>query len=248
MAMRWMAGSSLTFANGEALACKYDRAPLAAIETRTTTIAAADIASRTDTCQAENVRLLCVSRIDPRKGLRVLPAAVRALLDRGLDVTLDIIGPPVGSPGQEEQRALLAESRSLGVDDRVRCLPPMALDALLPAYRGYDIFVLPTLPGEGIPRVLLEAMAGGLPVVTTAVAGIPSLITNDINGLLIETSSSEAVADAVARLIADGDLRRRLIRGGAATAGRHTLEHQAEIIVTRLHSFLDRPHAAAPAA
>jgi glycosyltransferase involved in cell wall biosynthesis len=248
MAMRWMAGSSLTFANGEALARKYDRGRSAAIETRTSTIAAADIASRTDTCQAKNVRLLCVSRIDPRKGLRVLPAAVRALVDRGFDVTLDIIGPPVGSPGREEQRALLAESSTLGVDSRVRCLPAMALDALLPTYRAYDVFVLPTLPGEGIPRVLLEAMAGGLPVVTTAVAGIPSLITNEVNGLLVETSSGAAVADAVARLIADGEVRRRLIRGGAATASRHTLEHQAEIIVTRLHSFLDRPRAAAPAA
>jgi len=247
-AMRWMARSSLTFANGEALTRKYDRASSSAIETRTTTIAAADIASRGDTCQTKNVRLLCVSRIDPRKGLRVLPAAVRTLVDRGFDVTLDIIGPPVGSPGVEEQQALLAESRRLVVDDRVRCLPPMALDALLPAYRAYDIFVLPTLPGEGIPRVLLEAMAGGLPVVTTAVAGIPSLITNENNGLLIETSSSDAVAAAVARLIDDGDLRRRLISGGAATARRHTLEHQAEIIVSRLHSFLDRPRAAAPAA
>jgi glycosyltransferase involved in cell wall biosynthesis len=248
-AMWWMARSSLTFANGEALARKYDRPSSSVIETRTTTIAAADIASRADTCQERVVRLLCVSRIDPRKGLRVLPSAVRLLVDRGFEVTLDIIGPPVGSPGQDEQRALLAESRRLSVDERVRCLPPMPLDALLPAYQTYDVFVLPTLPGEGIPRVLLEAMAGGLPVVTTAVAGIPSLVTHERNGLLMDTSSGEAVADAVARVIADGDLRRRLIRGGSETARRHTLEHQAEVIVSRVRSFLGRPRpAAAPVA
>ena len=245
-AIRWMRRSALTFANGEALARKYDRPSAPVIETRTTTIAAADISSRGDTCQAKTMHLLTVSRIDPRKGLRVLPQAVKTLTDRGFDVTLDIIGPPVGSPGEGEQNALIADSRRLGVGDRVRCLGPLPLDVLLPAYRSYDVFVLPTLPGEGIPRVLLEAMAAGLPIVTTAVAGIPSLIVHETNGLLIGESSSGAVADAVARVITDGELRRQLIKGGTATAGRHTLEHQADFIATRLQSFLDRPLAAAP--
>jgi glycosyltransferase involved in cell wall biosynthesis len=214
--------------------------------TQTTTIDARDIAARTDTCASGRVRALAVSRIDPRKGLRVLPQAIRTLVDRGFDVTIDIIGAPVGSPGEQEQRELVADSRRLDVADRVRCLGPVALDALLPAYRRYDVFVLPTLPGEGIPRVLLEAMAAGVPVVTTAVAGIPSLIAHETNGLLMKASTSGDVADAVARVIADGELRRRLIAAGSATARRLTLEHQAELIAARLSSFLDRPLAAAP--
>ena len=72
----------------------------------------------------------------------------------------------------------------------------MPLDRLLPLYRDYDVFVLPTLPGEGIPRVLLEAMAAGLPVVTTRVAGIPSLVTHEVNGLLVDEPTADAVADA----------------------------------------------------
>ena len=60
-------------------------------------------------------------------------------------------------------------------------LGPIPLERLLPAYRDYDIFVLPTLPGEGIPRVLLEAMAAGLPVVVSRVSGIPSLVTHETN-------------------------------------------------------------------
>ena len=242
----WMTRTALTFANGAALARKHGRTDAAVVETRTTTISAADIAARVQTCQSAAIRLLTVSRIDPRKGLRTLPEMVRTLVDRGLDVTLDIVGPVVGSPGEQEREAILADTRRLDVPGRVRCLGPLALDALLPAYREYDVFVLPTLPGEGIPRVLLEAMAAGVPIVTTRVAGIPSLITHEGNGLLVEAGPSGATADAVERLVADPELRRRLIQAGYVTARQHTLEHQAEFIVDRLRTHVGRPLAAAP--
>ena len=94
--------------------------------------------------------------------------------------TLDIVGPVVGAPGEEERAAIASLARrALAVADRVSLLGPVPLDRLLPRYRDYDIFVLPTLPGEGIPRVLLEAMAAGLPIVTSRVSGIPSLITHE---------------------------------------------------------------------
>jgi glycosyltransferase involved in cell wall biosynthesis len=170
---------------------------------------------------------------------------VRALVDGGHDVTLDIIGPAVGLPGEDERRAILADSIRLGVDERVRCLGPMALDALMPIYRTYDVFLLPTLPGEGIPRVLLEAMAAGVPVVTTRVAGIPSLIAHETNGLLVDASNDRSLTDAVSRVIADGGLRRHLIASGYATARQHTLDRQAEFIVSRVRRYLDRPGMAA---
>ena len=104
---------------------------------------------------------------------------------------------------------------------------PVPLDQLLPLYRKYDVFVLPTLPGEGIPRVLLESMTSGMPVVTTRVSGIPSLITHEVNGLLMDDNSGEAVADAVARVVTDAPLRQRLIANGYETARGRTLEAQA---------------------
>jgi glycosyltransferase involved in cell wall biosynthesis len=109
----------------------------------------------------------------------------------------------------------------------VRLPGSVPLDELLPLYRNYDIFVLPTHPGEGIPRVLMEAMAAGLPVVTTDVAGIASLITPDANGVLMRTTTASDVAAAVARVITDAPLRRRLIAGGYDTVQAHTLERQA---------------------
>jgi len=171
--------------------------------------------------------VLTVSRIDPRKQLRCLPDAVAQLRAAGRDVQLDLVGPAVGGTGEREREAIEQAARDAGVADRVRCAGAVPLDRLLPMYRDYDLFVLPTGPGEGIPRVLLEAMAGGLPIVTTRVAGIPSLIADEQNGLLIPAATAADVAAAIARLIDDGPLRRRLIRGAYATASAHTLEHQA---------------------
>src|SRR5204862_5226961 len=145
---------------------------------------------------------------------RVLPAALERLTARGIDATIDIVGPSIGRPGDDEQRAIAADAAVRGVDSRVNVLGPVPLEQLLPLYRKYDVFVLPTLPGEGIPRVLLESMTSGMPVVTTRVSGIPSLITHEVNGLLMDDNSAEAVADAVARIVTDAPLRKRLIANG----------------------------------
>jgi glycosyltransferase involved in cell wall biosynthesis len=243
--IQWMVNHALTFANGSALAAKHAGAGHAVVETTTTTIGESDIASRADTCTRRPVRALSVSRIDPRKGLTVLPRAVRLLVDAGIDITLDIVGPTVGRPGEDERAAIVDEARRSGVADRVSLPGAVPLDRLLPMYAGYDLFVLPTLPGEGIPRVLLEAMSAGLPVVTTRVAGIPSLVTHEVNGLLVDQPAAEAVAGAMARLIGNAGLRQRLIANGYATARTHTLETQAarmmEIVSSSLQVTLRHP-------
>jgi glycosyltransferase involved in cell wall biosynthesis len=225
-ALARMTSRSLTFANGAALCKKHESQGARVHETKTTTIREADVATRTDTCLRDRIRLLAVSRIDPRKGLKVLPAALQALVVAGRDVTLDIVGPALGQLGKAEVAAITAEAGTLGVADRIVFRGPLPLDALMPLYREYDAFVLPTKPGEGIPRVLMEAMAGGLPVVTTNVAGIGSLMADGQNGLLVENSPA-AIAAAVGSLIATPSLRQRLIQGGYETARAHTLDRQA---------------------
>jgi glycosyltransferase involved in cell wall biosynthesis len=192
--------------------------------------------------------MLSVSRIDPRKGLRVVPDLVARLSARAIDASIDVIGPSVGKTGSDERAAIERRSAELGIAERVRFAGPMALDDLLPRYREYDLFVLPTLPGEGIPRVLLEAMAAGLPVVTTRVAGIPSLIRDGENGLLVDAPSPDAVAAAVERIVASPELRRRLIAGGYATARMHTLDRQAASMMARLQTTLAAPLRAASVA
>jgi glycosyltransferase involved in cell wall biosynthesis len=225
--LRRMTARSLTFANGAALARKHSTPLRPAIETRTTTIRRSDVAPRGDTCTGKRVRILTVSRIDPRKGLRVLPDVAADLVARGVDATIDIVGPAVGAPGKAERRDVEARAAALGVGDRLRFVGAMPLDELLPIYRDYDLFVLPTLPGEGVPRVLLEAMSAGVPIVATPVAGIPSLVAHERNGLLVDEPTAPSIAGALARLVGDGALRRTLIAGGYETACAHTLDAQA---------------------
>jgi glycosyltransferase involved in cell wall biosynthesis len=97
--------------------------------------------------------------------------------------------------------------------------------------------------------VLLEAMTSGVPVVTTRVAGIPSLITHDVNGLLVDSPTIDAVTESIARVVGDRSLRMRLIANGYETARGFTLEAQAARMLAdvsaRLPVTLKQPAAVA---
>ena len=236
--IRWMVRRSLTFANGPALAAKHGKSVRPVHETITTTIGERDIGTRTDTCTGARIRALTVSRIDRRKGLRVLPAVVRLLVDAGIDLHLDIVGPPVGRPGEAERAAILDGAHRAGVADRVVFAGAMPLDRLMTLYGDYDLFVLPTLPGEGVPRVLLEAMSAGLPIVVTRVAGIPGLVVHESNGLLVEPEDPRALAAAMERIVRDAPLRRLLIAEAYTTARHCTLEAQAARMMDKVSRTL----------
>jgi glycosyltransferase involved in cell wall biosynthesis len=247
-ALRTMTRGALTFANGAALREKHERQGARVHETKTSTLSLADVAEGAPAEREGGARLLTVSRVDPRKGLRVLPAVVTALTQAGHDATADIVGPVVGQNGDAELQSILDDAKRQGVAERITYRGAIALDQLMRLYRQFDVFVLPTKPGEGIPRVLLEAMANGLPVVTTAVSGITSLITHEQNGLLVPDGSAASIAAAVTRIIEDRPLRRRLIDNGIDTARAHTIERQAAQMMgtvgSELQLSLRRPSAA----
>jgi glycosyltransferase involved in cell wall biosynthesis len=234
----WMVAGAPSFVNGQALYAKYNRPGRRVLLTTTSTISDQDILDRPDTGLGEPghapIRLLTVSRIDPRKGLRFLPAALADLVGRGHDVRLTLVGPTVGTLGDEERQRVLTSARELGVADRLDLVGSRTLPEVLAIAREHDLFVLPTLPGEGVPRVLLEAMASGLPIVVSDVAGVPTLVQHEVNGLLVPPSDPAAIAGAVDRLIRDADLRRRLIATGNRAARAHTADSHARKIALGL--------------
>lgn len=142
-----------------------------------------------------------VGRLSAEKGLDILVQAVDRLLQRGFDLELFI-----GGDGEEKQR-LTALIARLGRAERIHLLG--YLPNVKEFYEGLDIFALASLR-EGLPNVLLEALALEVPVVATRIAGIPRLITNGITGLLAEPGSVDDLEKQLSRLALDANLRRQL--------------------------------------
>jgi glycosyltransferase involved in cell wall biosynthesis len=121
--------------------------------------------------------------------------------------------------GDGDQRAELDSlAKNLGVTDRVH-LPGFQAD-LLPYYQAMDAFVLNSLR-EGLPNVLLEAMAMEVPIVATRVGGVPQVISPGDNGLLVEPGDTDGLRQSLKRLLVEADLRGRL-----AHAARRTIEQK----------------------
>jgi glycosyltransferase involved in cell wall biosynthesis len=151
-------------------------------------------------------------RLSEEKGFDDLIRSVRELVDRGIDVGLIIIG-------EGQQRPLLEGLiHELRLADRVR-LAGFQSD-LRPCYEAMDLFVLSSRR-EGLPNVVLEAMALETPVVSIRVAGVPRLIVDGENGLLVDLGDRPALTAAIARGLGAADLRRTL-----AAAGRRTIEEK----------------------
>jgi glycosyltransferase involved in cell wall biosynthesis len=167
------------------------------------------------------VRVLFLGSLGRRKGAPELIEAMAELPER---VRLVLAG------GDEDPGATAkarAQAEGLRITPRVRFAGTVLGADKGALLRDSDIFALPSR-AEGLPMALLEAMAAGLPVVTTPVGGIPSLIRDGETGLLVPAGSPRAMAKALGRLAADPDLRRRLGEAGRELAtARYGVERAA---------------------
>lgn len=147
----------------------------------------------------------CVALFRPRKGLEVLLHALAELRRRGCPARLRAIGP-FETPEYECQIKTLAER--LEIDQQIQWTGFVSdVDREL---EQIDAFVLPSIFGEGLPMVLLEAMAAGLPVVATRVEGVPEALRDGLDGLVVPPGDAGALADALERLIRGAADARRL--------------------------------------
>ncbi|MDA8276047.1 MAG: glycosyltransferase [Actinomycetota bacterium] len=169
------------------------------------------------------VLVAIVANLRAQKGHEVLLEATRLLAERGVPVRVVAAGD---GPLRDE---LLARRHALGLDDRVAFLGARPDAVRLMA--GADILALSS-HYEGLPVVLMEASGLGLPVVATAVGGIPEVLTDGADALLVPPGDASALADALERMALDDVLRARLGAAFAAQAGRFDIAHTEDAMET----------------
>jgi glycosyltransferase involved in cell wall biosynthesis len=179
------------------------------------------------------IRLLSVGRLEREKNPLLLVDIIAALNALAPRWRLVVAGDGPLRP------ALAAAVAARGLDDAIELVGEVPNGPRLwDLYRGSDAFLHVSLT-EGLPQVLLEAQASGLPLVATDVGGVAAALGGGARGLLVAPNSAAQVVAALERLAADAALRRRLAAAGLAHARRHTLEAELD----RLAAFL----AATPA-
>jgi glycosyltransferase involved in cell wall biosynthesis len=151
-------------------------------------------------------RALFVGQVGRRKGVYDLVRAMKRLRDENLAIELTVVGPAEQEGHLEAVRVLCAE---LEIGWAVSLTGVLTGEALYEQFRSHDLFVLPSYI-EGIPVVLFEAGAFELPVVTTPVGAITSLMRNGENGFLVSPGDIDGLAAALRRLATDPALRQRL--------------------------------------
>ncbi len=157
--------------------------------------------------------VLCIGTLHEVKGQAYLIDACRVLSESRVDFTCRFVGEGKDRPALERRIA------AAGLEDRVQLLGQRTRAEVLELLRAADVLVAPSVPTkqgkrEGIPIVLMEALATGVPVVASDISGIPELVENDGTGLLVPPRDSEAIARALLRLHDEEDLGRRLARAG----------------------------------
>jgi colanic acid/amylovoran biosynthesis glycosyltransferase len=166
----------------------------------------------------ERPLVLSVAQLKEKKGLAHLIEASAILRDRGIAFDCEIVGE---GPLRERLSAAIDDH---GLGERVRLVGALPNDAVMRRYAEATVFALPCVEGadgdrDGIPNVILEAMAMELPVVSTRHSGIPEAVDDGCTGILVEPGDPIALADAIERLLADDVLRTRMGRDARRRVG-----------------------------
>jgi glycosyltransferase involved in cell wall biosynthesis len=166
--------------------------------------------------RGEGIRLLYPGTWLDQRGIFYLRDAMRKLAPQLPGMTLTIAGP--GIPSEEVLRFFGAE-----IAGRIIVRTAVPAEKMPELYGEHDVLIFPSLM-EGLPNVLLEAMASGMPVVTTETCGMPDVVEHEFNGLLIPPADSAAIEQAILRLAGSEELRRNLGEAARELMRRQTWE------------------------
>jgi glycosyltransferase involved in cell wall biosynthesis len=150
----------------------------------------------------KNIDILFIGRLIPRKGITTLIHALKRIENRFNQCVLAGSGPMEG-----EAKALI---KGLNLENKIHCLGAVEKSKVIELMSKSKIFVHPATSREPFPTTLIEAMSLGVPVVSTIVGGIPEIITNSVNGILVEPGDEEQLSKALINLLEDNVLYRNI--------------------------------------
>lgn len=185
--------------------------------------------------------ILGVGRLVEKKGFHILIEACRLLKAQGLSMECQIVG---GGPLEARLRELIQQN---GVADCVQLAGPQPQEQVRTLMQHAAVFVLPCVVAQdndqdGIPVVLMEAMAFERPVISTPLSGIPELVQDEVNGLLVPSGSAEALAAGLRRMLEDKILARRLGQAGRKTVAENfNVEHSAQQLAALFQRVTTQP-------
>jgi phosphatidylinositol alpha-mannosyltransferase len=193
--------------------------------------------------------ILFVGRLDARKGFHHLLGAYASIKHMVPDVRLLV----VGAFGEEDKARFAGYVRAHDLRD-VHFIGRVSREELPRYYRTATVFCAPSTGGESFGIVLLEAMAAGLPVVASDIAGYRSVMQDGVEGCLVPPGEEKALAGCIIALLRDPERRERMAAQGRATAARHdwqivaprVLDYYQELIQARTLRRTGRRYALAP--
>jgi len=161
----------------------------------------------TDSFERTSFDVISVGRLSPEKAQRILIDAIAKLVEEGRRVRLRLVGEGPDRSSLERHIAARGLSGTISLEGAVN------QEQLKTLYRASDAFALASF-AEGVPVVLMEAMAMEIPCVATGITGVPELIEDGLDGLLVAPSNVTQLSAAIARLMDHPDLRKRIAKAG----------------------------------
>ncbi len=175
------------------------------------------------------VNLVTVSRQTINKGAGRTIEAISVLKKRGYKLRFEVIGRG------DYLGALRARVKDLNLEENVDFLGQLESREVMAALGRADIFVFPSTASEGFPKAVLEALASGLPVVTSRTSVLPELVANTQSGFALEDLSPESLADTLEKLITEKELYKSCSTNAANTAKEFSLEKWIDFIAEEVN-------------